>query len=288
MNVNMKNFTKKFLKTLLMLTCVFALTACGQDETISANQQLKQKNAEAQAQNVVHMTAALVLSQADTSAMFDEYNNVELADVFSSLYAEYTRGATGASEAGISCEGKAVRTAFSSFESGIEAMGSIKDFGQPVSTVSDDTITVQIPITGENASGSVELIFTNDIYLVMTSCTLNMNQTKGELMAKAALNTLLGMGTVFVVLILISLIISVFSFIPKLQEKLTKKNAPVQTPAPVPAAAPAVEEAEEELADDTELVAVIAAAVAAYEGTAVEGFQVRSIRRANAGKWKRA
>ncbi len=284
----MKNFTKKFLKTLLMLTCVFALTACGQDEVISANQQLKQKNAEAQAQNVVHMVAALTLSQNNTSAMFAEYNNVELADVFSSLYAEYTRGATGAGEAGIACEGKAVRTAFSSFESGILDMGSIKEFGQPVSTISDDTITVLIPITGENASGSVELIFTNDIYLVMTSCTLNMDQTKGQLMAKAALNTLLGMGTVFVVLILISLIISVFSFIPKMQEKLAKKEAPAQAPAPAPAVAPTVEEAKEELADDTELVAVIAAAIAAYEGTSAEGFQVRSIRRSNAGKWKRA
>ena len=274
-----------------MLTCVFALTACGQDEAISANQQLKQKNAEAQAQNVVHMTAALVLSQANASAMFDEYNNVELADVFSSLYAEYTKGSTGMGEAGIACEGKAVRTAFSSFESGIKDMGSIKEFGQPVSTISetDGTITVEIPIIGENANGSVELIFTNDIYLVMTSCTLNMDQTKGELMAKAALNTLLGMGTVFIVLILISLIISVFSFIPKMQEKLTKKEAPAQTPAPAPvAAAPVVEEAEEELADDTELVAVIAAAIATYEGTSVEGFQVRSIRRANTGKWKRA
>ncbi|MDE6912123.1 MAG: OadG family protein [Lachnospiraceae bacterium] len=285
----MKNFTKKFLKTLLMLTCVFALTACGQDDAISANQQLKQKNAEAQAQNVVRMTAALVLSQDNASAMFDEYNNIELADVFSSLYAEYTRSSTGTGEAGITCEGKAVRNAFRSFESGIEDMGNITEIGQPVSTISDDTITVQIPIRGENANGSVELIFTNDIYLAMTSCTLNMDETKGELMGRAALNTLLGMGTVFVVLILISLIISVFSLIPKMQEKLAKKEAPAQAPSPAPvAAAPVVEAAEEELADDTELVAVIAAAIAAYEGTSVEGFQVRSIRRANTGKWKRA
>lgn len=288
MNVNMKNFTKKFLKTLLMLTCVFALTACGQDEAASANQILKQKNAEAQAQNVVRMVAALVSSQDNASAMFDEYNNIELADVFSSLYAEYTKGASGMGESGIACEGKAVRNAFVSFESGIEDMGSITEIGQPVSTISDDTITVQIPMKGENASGSVELIFSNDIYLVMTSCTLNMDETKGALMGRAALNTLLGMGTVFVVLILISLIISVFSFIPKMQEKLAKKETPAQAPAPAPVvAAPAVVE-EDELADDMELVAVIAAAIAAYEGTSVEGFQVRSIRRSNTGKWKRA
>jgi hypothetical protein len=40
-----------------------------------------------------------------------------------------------------------------------------------------------------------------------------------------------------------------------------------------------IEQTEEQLADDTELVAVIAAAIAAYEGTSTDGFVVRSIRR---------
>ena len=39
------------------------------------------------------------------------------------------------------------------------------------------------------------------------------------------------------------------------------------------------EEQEQEYVDDTELVAVIAAAIAAYEGTSTDGFVVRSIRR---------
>lgn len=111
--------------------------------------------------------------------------------------------------------------------------------------------------------------------------------TLGENVGRGAVHTLIGMGTVFIVLILISLIISVFSLIPKLQEKLAKKEAPVAAPAPV-AAVPAAAEAEEELADDSELVAVIAAAIAAYEGTSAEGFRVRSIRRSNTGTWKRA
>lgn len=267
-----------------MLTCVFALTACGQDEALSANQLAKQKNAELRAQNVVDMMAAFVSSQDYTPGMIDEYNNVELADVFSSLYERYTVTST------ISCEGKAVRSAFSTFESGLEEMGSIGEIGQPVSTIDDDAITVTIPVTGQNANGSVELIFTNDIYLKMTSCTLNMNQTMGSLMGKAALNTVLGMGTVFVVLIIICLIISLFSFIPKIQDNFGKKKAPAAAPVPAaPASAVApVAPASEELVDDTELVAVIAAAIAAYEGTSADGFRVRSIRRANTGNWKRA
>lgn len=98
------------------------------------------------------------------------------------------------------------------------------------------------------------------------------------------------MGTVFVVLILISLIISCFVVIPKIQDAFTgKKNKvtaePVSVPAaPAPVAAAAVEE---DLTDDYELVAVIAAAIAASEGAAsTDGFVVRSIRRANTSKWK--
>lgn len=279
----MKNFAKKFLMTLLMLTCVFALTACGQDETPSSNQLAKQENAEFRAQKVVNMVTAFVSSQEYVSGMFDEYNNVELADIFSSMYARYTQTSV------LSCEGKAARNAFSTFESGLEEMGSIQEIGQPQTVKVDDAITVEIPITGENASGSVELIFTNDIYLVMTSCTLNLDKTMGDLMSKAALNTLLGMGTVFVVLILISLIISLFSFIPKIQASFTKKEAPAKVAAPTAPAPVAVVEAQnEDLVDDTELVAVIAAAIAAYEGTSADGFRVRSIRRANTGKWKKA
>ena len=62
-------------------------------------------------------------------------------------------------------------------------------------------------------------------------------------------------------------------------------GAPVAAPkaAPAPAVAAAVEEAEE--MDDTELVAVIAAAIAAAEGTTTDGFVVRSIKRRKSNKW---
>lgn len=43
-------------------------------------------------------------------------------------------------------------------------------------------------------------------------------------MKNAALNTVLGMGTVFVILILISLIISCFSLIPKIEAAFKKKE----------------------------------------------------------------
>lgn len=263
-----------------MLTCVFVLTACSSTETSSEFQQSKETSAKSRADQVVQLVAALV-STDNVDEMLANYSNVELGDLFASTYAQYY------GDGSFACEGKAVNGALTSFQTGIETMGSITDFGEPTSVVDHDTIVIMIPVTGENKNASVELIFTNDIYLKMTSCTLNLDETKGELMTKAALNTLLGMGTVFIVLILISIIISGFGVIPKIQASFaSKKVEPIPEPvAPAPTE-PVVEE-EEDLSDDMELVAVIAAAIAAYEGTSVEGFQVRSIKRAGTNKWRK-
>jgi sodium pump decarboxylase gamma subunit len=113
----------------------------------------------------------------------------------------------------------------------------------------------------------------------------------GENMSRAALNTLLGMGTVFVVLVFLSLLISCFKFISIAEQKIKAKNTPVQASAqaPVSVAAPEVPAAEEEeLVDDLELVAVITAAIAAATNSSTDGLVVRSIKRAPAAKWKRA
>lgn len=272
---------KKIIKTILMLTCVFMLTACGSSEAISEHQQNKINQAQSRASGIVQLMT-LLTSTEDVDVLLADYDNIELGILFSSAYIQYS------GDNSYECEGKAVRSAFTSFQSGLETMGSIEP-GTPTSVVDGDNIIVTVPVTGGNASGSVELIFTNDIFVKMTSCTLNLNQTMGQLMTRAALNTLLGMGTVFSVLILISIIIAAFNLIPKIQASFTKKVEPVNIPAPAsaPAPAPVVVE-EEDLTDDMELVAVIAAAVAAYEGTSVEGFQVRSIKRADTKNWKKS
>ena len=114
-----------------------------------------------------------------------------------------------------------------------------------------------------------------------------MLKAMGEKMEQAGLNTLMGIGIVFLMLIFLSFLISQFKHISNLTEKKDSKSAAPAAPAPAPA--PAEEEQEEELADDGELVAVIAAAIAAYEGsTSTDGFVVRSIKRSKTNKWKRA
>ena len=113
-----------------------------------------------------------------------------------------------------------------------------------------------------------------DKRMELTDANADLVYTTGEKMAKAGLNTLMGMGTVFAVLILISLIISCFKVIPYLQNR--KKENKAETDSVV---AQIEQREEQQLTDDLELVAVITAAIAASEGTSTDGFVVRSIRR---------
>lgn len=107
------------------------------------------------------------------------------------------------------------------------------------------------------------------------SVTISPDYDMSELMTKAALNTVLGMGTVFAVLILISILISSFNLIPKIQKKFQKKPELEETSQAAVQTAPVTTVKEE---DDTELIAVIAAAIAASEGAAsADGYVVRSI-----------
>jgi sodium pump decarboxylase gamma subunit len=117
--------------------------------------------------------------------------------------------------------------------------------------------------------------------------------TIGEILVKALTNTVLGMGTVFVVLIFIAFLISLLPKLTAAIEKIGRKDQEASAPQ-VPefptaqAEAGAEEEPGDELVDDLELVAVITAAIAASEGVPADGFVVRSIKRSASNKWKRA
>lgn len=111
----------------------------------------------------------------------------------------------------------------------------------------------------------------------------------GEIFKTAMMNTFLGMGTVFCVLIFISLIISLFTFIPKIQDALAKrKETEVKETVTAPAAPVTTEEPPVVEMDDLELIAVITAAIAASSGMSEDDFVVRSIRRTSADRWNQA
>lgn len=109
------------------------------------------------------------------------------------------------------------------------------------------------------------------------------NKTMAEKMGKAGINTVMSITIVFIVLIFIAGIISLFRFIPMLFGGNKKEEAPATEPAVV--AAPVVED----VTDDTEIVAVITAAIMASMGSEApaDGLHITSIKRRVNSKWKK-
>lgn len=101
---------------------------------------------------------------------------------------------------------------------------------------------------------------------------------------QALVNTGLGMGTVFLILILISFIIYLFKFIPLLFAS-DKNKAAQKTESGAPKAVEPAVEKPAEVPDGTQLAAVIAAAVAAQMEEETElpatadGLVIRSIKK---------
>lgn len=251
---------KKRLLVLGMIACLLGLTAC---------------------------------TNAETEAMTDEQlAAVEVADSYIGQVNEIV--AQGAAAEYVAYD-ESLAPVFDSWESGMEELGSyVETTGHKVK-IDGEEVIVNTAITGSALdpkgnprTADVELIYNSKDYIII-SMVVNVNYTMGEKMTNAALNTLLGMGTVFIVLILISLIISCFSLIPKIQSAFAKKEKKSETEKSVDNTIAQIVAAEE--ADDTELIAVISAAIAAYEaanGGSSDGVVIRSVRKVNRNKWQNA
>lgn len=246
---------KKVLIVLGMITCLFGLTACGSEE----------------AQDT---TTTVLMTEDEAKQMADQLIG-EIVDVVDQgMTAYYESDAT-------------LSAVFSSWTNAIDEIGNFKEITGYEVKIDDDQVEVIASIACENGDGTVDIVL--DENLQISSVTTEVTKSFGELMKGAALNTVIGMGTVFVVLILIIFIISAFSVIPKIEAALSKKGSKEAKKADATQKAVAQIIENEELSDDSELVAVIAAAIAASEGAAsTDGFVVRSIKRASTNKWQRA
>lgn len=154
--------------------------------------------------------------------------------------------------------------------------GSFVEFGDFDITEANGTLTIEQEMVFENRT----LIYTeirDADTLAITDYSFDKAYSLGEKMSKAGMNTLMGMGTVFIVLILISLIIYCFRIVPYLQNRKKEQTALTAAENAQLPDAPVYEE--NALQDDLELVAVISAAIAAATGSSTDDFVVRSIKR---------
>jgi sodium pump decarboxylase gamma subunit len=168
-----------------------------------------------------------------------------------------------------------------------DELGEFQEITEQAVAEDGDEITITSRATFENATADIEFVMSNSTQYG-ESMTYTVNYSMAETMKQAGLNTLMGIGIVFCMLVFLSFLISQFKHIATLEAKLAARKEKEELPkmVSVPEEVEAFEE--EELADDTELVAVIAAAIATYENTSTDSFVVRSIKKSNSKKWKRA
>lgn len=176
----------------------------------------------------------------------------------------------------------------------MESWKSVKDeLGAYSSIVSQDVEkdgdVVMISTVAQFEKAKADVVLMLDLGQQMyTSMTYSVQYSLAANMQRAGMNTLMGIGIVFLMLLFLSFVIGLFKYIEKFQnvgKKKAAEEAPKAEEAPAPAIAQS-EAADEDFADDLELVAVISAAIAAYENTSGDSFVVRSIKKSN--KWHRA
>ena len=241
---------KKFLLILGMITCMLGVTACQKTEPVQLS--------------------------SVTPELVDQYVNDAISSVVPSLEEGYTSADFIALQEQYPEISDAQVMMAQAYESAMSELGNYQAIEKNTYSEEGSVLTMVSTIICSERKAKVEMVI--DLNEGMLSCTVSPIYSTGEVMTKAGLNTLMGMGTVFVVLILIAFIISSFSIISKLQNAFAKKEKKTETA--VANAVAQIVENEEAQEDDLELIAVIAAAIAASEGAAsADGYVVRSIRK---------
>ncbi len=273
---------KKFLLLFCALLSVFCLAACS--DAISADKakdSVKERELAAYAP-AFELWATDMLQFLDTTddQQIKEYaeNAITLDEVNGKSYS--------VNLAGMNAETVSFYNSWIKSRQDLGKLRSIDEIEVQLSSETGTLCTVSVSASYEKRKCQFELVVDED--LALASGAINPAYTTMEKMQKAAVNTLIGMGTVFVVLIFISFIISLLKYVNKAGEKKVQEEEKKPAPAGAASEASMAAEAEADETDDLELVAVITAAIAASEGTSANGLVVRSIKKVKSNNWKNA
>lgn len=290
----MKTKLKKLLLVLCMVTCVFAFSACGQNDGDASEGYQTEDYAKLCAYNVTQylIDGNLTIDLAKQNEIFADSVEDEEIEAFVETFNKFIEEVDGVKFDSESATASIYElyTAISSgglTESQMMAtyLGIYETTGLKTKEITyGDNQNVIISLEGNERNATVEVSIDKKGRVV--NITPTAEYTTKEKVVKALMNTLMGMGTVFIVLILISLIIKAFGLIPLIMEKKKKKEeVPVVKEAKVSIPVPAVKTKPSVTAnemDNSELVAVITAAILASStcnATSADQLIVRSIKK---------
>lgn len=154
----------------------------------------------------------------------------------------------------------------------VNQVGEFQGFSDFSVDKSGKTLTTTLTMDFEKRDARLIYVF-NANSMEVTAINVELVYSLGEIMQKAALNTVMGILTVFAILILISGVIFSFRIISYLEKKFAGGESETKVVSNVPVTSNDEEE------DDLELIAVIAVAIASETGAPTDSFVVRSIKR---------
>lgn len=266
---------KKFLLLFTVMACVFSMAGCASTiSTDSMKESSKKSEVLENASSIVEWCEDEIIyldQTSDDSIM----KSAEAAETLSDISRKsYVVNPDGMNVATVEFLNGWIKT-----REDLGNLISIDDAKVEISKKTGTLCVVTVDTTYENRKCTFEMTFDDDMNL--TSGAINPTYTTGEKGEKALLNTLIGMGTVFIVLIFISFIISLLKHVNKIGQKPAKAEAKEAADQGVDNAIAQIVSNEENEMDDLELVTVITAAIAASEGTSTDGLVVRSIKKVN-------
>ena len=253
----MKGLLKRAAAALLTAACLMSLSACSAEDTAADAPKISTEGVAADA-----YTEQMVLQQAVSILIANEESLLIQRDFYKA------QGNDGLAEAL-----EVIREAKSEYG----VIHGLDVENAKVVQLPDTTYTVSMGATFDE--GEMKYVMningmTGDMKVeILPVGGDDANQTTAQKMEAGGVYSALGIGTIH-------------QWVEnKKNEKAAPAPAPARAPAPAPAAAPAPVQTED-LMEDAELVAVISAAIAAYQGTSSNGLVVRSIRRLPGSKWK--
>ena len=245
---------KKISVIFALITCLCLLASCGSTKKQTYG---GKTSGELEVTSETLASQIVSLSESDLKQYYASYKKQSEADPDNDEMKMYT-------------------DMFKNFIDYTPQLGAFKDYGDFKVDQAGKNITTTLTMKYDKRDAQLVMVFKSYNMSKPTSINFNPVYSLGETMGKAALNVVMGMVTVFAVLILICLVIYCFRIIPYLQKKHDAKNAvPTEKTAEAPqavSAPPAEEETEE-------LIAVISAAISAATGASTDSFVVRSIKR---------
>ena len=209
----MKQRIRRIWLALCMAVCLFALAGCSAavDTAETIDPQIE------------------MAMQSGSQQYLDLFNQMDDASIEQALATSVKNKDT------------VMENALKSWDSIKDDLGAFVSSETAVVTKSDDGYVARMNTVYEKRAMEFTLIADEDLNKVET-ISFSPVYTTGEKMAKAGMNTLMGMGVVFAVLIFISWLISMFKYINVFEAKMkAKKAAAAPAQAAAPRAAPAAE-----------------------------------------------